>query len=94
MNVIIQSTNFTASEKLQAFVEGKVRKLSITNNEISRADVRLFQDGDGHHANQFCEIYLSISGDKISAKKGAATYEQAVIDVVEMLRKTMKRMRI
>ncbi|MCC6460567.1 MAG: HPF/RaiA family ribosome-associated protein [Saprospiraceae bacterium] len=94
MNINIQSTNFNASERLQDYVHGKVRKLFGPKSQIVRADVRLYEDGTGTHANQFCEIYLSISGDKISAKKGAATYEQAVIDVVEMLAKTIKRMRI
>ena len=89
MNINIQSVHFKASEKLQAHVEAKVRKLSTQNDKILRAEVKLFEDGNGH-VKQFCEIRLSVPGDILIAKKGAPTYEEAVVDAVGALQRVLR----
>lgn len=89
MNVNIQSIRFKASEKLQAHVDEKVRKLLDLNNRITRADVTLFEDG-GAPANQHCEIKLSVPGNEHIVKKGAPTYEKAVTDAVTALQKVLR----
>jgi putative sigma-54 modulation protein len=90
MNINIQSVHFKASEDLQNHVQDKLRKVFEHNNKIIRADVTLFEDGNGV-TNQYCEIRLVIPGDDHIAKKGAVTYEKAVIDTVETLQKIMRR---
>jgi putative sigma-54 modulation protein len=90
MIINIQSVHFKASEDLQQHVQDKVRKLFDHNDKIIRADVKLFEEGNGV-ATQYCEIRLVIPGDDHIAKKGAATYEKAVLDTVDTLRKVMRR---
>ena len=90
MNINIQSVHFKASEKLQAHVQEKLQKLLDLNERITRAEVKLYEDGNGH-SSQFCEIQLSVPGDILIAKKGAATYEQAVLDAVATLQKVLRQ---
>lgn len=89
MNVNVQSIRFKASEKLQAHVQEKVRKLFEVNNKITRADVTLFEDG-GAPAHQHCEIKLSVPGNEHIVKKAAPTYEKAVADAVSALQKVLR----
>ena len=90
MNINIQSVHFKASDQLHNHVFDKVEKLFEHNDKIIRADVTLFEDGNGHD-NQYCEIKLIIPGYDHIAKKGAATYEQAVSETVDTLQKIMRR---
>ncbi|TNE64841.1 MAG: 30S ribosomal protein S30 [Bacteroidetes bacterium] len=90
MNINIQSVHFKASDKLHNHVFDKVQKLFDHNEKIIRADVTLFEEGNGQ-PTQFCEIKLVIPGIDHIAKKGAATYEQAVSDTVDTLQKIMRR---
>ncbi len=90
MTVNIQSIRFKASEKLQAHVQEKVQKLFDVNDKIIRADVTLFEDG-GTPDNQYCEIKLAVPGRDHIAKKGAPTYEKAVVDVVSTLQKVLRQ---
>ncbi len=89
MNVNIQSIRFKASEKLQAHVQDKVQKLFDVNDKIISADVKLFEDG-GAPDNQYCEIRLLIPGHDHIVKKGAPTYEKAVVDAVSTLQKVLR----
>lgn len=90
MNINIQSIHFKASEQLKAHVEEKVQKLYDLNGKIIRADVTLFEDGNGP-ARQICEIKLVVPGNDHIAKKSAATYEQAVLETVDTLQKVLRR---
>ncbi len=93
MTVNIQSIHFKASEKLQAHVQEKVRKLFDLNDKIIRAEVILFQDGSGP-ASQFCEIKLAVPGKDHLATKGAATYEKAVVGAVATLQRVLRRKKV
>lgn len=90
MNINIQSVHFKASDDLQNHVQDKVRKLFDHNDKIIRADVTLFEDGNGHE-NQYCEIRLVIPGDDHIVKKAAPAYEKAVNESVDTLLKIMRR---
>ena len=90
MNINIQSVHFKASQDLQDHVQEKVSKLFKYNDRILRADVTLFEDGNGH-TNQYCEIRLVVPGDDHIAKKGAATYEKAVLETVDVLQTVLRR---
>ena len=90
MNITIQSVHFKASEKLQAHVQEKVRKLFDHNDKIVSAEVTLFEEGKSP-ASQFCEIKLVVPGNQHIAKKGASTYEQAVLEAVETLKQVLHR---
>lgn len=90
MTVNIQSLRFKASEKLQAHVQEKVQKLFDVNDKIIRADVTLYEDG-GAPDKQYCEIKLSVPGHDHIAKKGAPTYEKAVVDAVNTLQKVLRQ---
>ncbi|MCB0533628.1 MAG: ribosome-associated translation inhibitor RaiA [Lewinellaceae bacterium] len=90
MNINIQSVHFKASDDLQKHIHEKLRKLFVHSDKIIRADVKLFEEGNGQ-TTQFCEIRLVIPGDDHIAKKGAETYEKAVLDTVDTLRKMIRR---
>lgn len=90
MSINIQSVHFKASEDLQNHVHEKVGKLFDLSDKIIRADVTLFEDGNSH-TNQFCEIRLVVPGHDHIAKKGAATYEKAVLDTVDTLLNVLRQ---
>ena len=90
MTINIQSVHFKASQDLQDHVQEKVGKLFKHNARIIRADVTLFEDGNSHE-NQYCEIRLVVPGDDHIAKKGAATYEKAVLETVDALQTVLRR---
>jgi len=91
MNVKIQSVHFDADKKLVAFVEEKVNKLNQFHDGIIQAEVILKLDKDSHTENKIAELKLHISGDDLFAKRKCKTFEEAVDDCVEAIRKQVQK---
>jgi putative sigma-54 modulation protein len=89
MDIIIQSLGFTASENLNTFVKEKLNKL-ISQDDIVRANVTLFEDGQSHD-NKYCEIRLEVPGNDHFVKKNNGVYETAITDAVDALHKVLRR---
>ncbi len=89
MDIHLQSLHFKASEKLQAYVQEKVSKLTRVNQHIIRAEVTLSEGQDG--ANPFqCEIRLVVPGNDHIVKRSADTYEKAVHGAVNVLLRRLR----
>ncbi len=89
MDIIIESPGFKASNGLESYVIETLNKLK--SDKIIRADVTLYKGADGDPSNNFCEIRLEVPGNDHFVKKGAGTFETAVLDAVETLQEMMQK---
>ncbi len=89
--IVLQSVQFKASEKLEAYVNEKVGKLLEQDSSIIRADVTLFEGEAGNHRNQFCEILLSVPGENHFVKKNSESYEKSIQDAVKTLQQVIRK---
>ncbi len=91
MDIIIQSLGFKASEHLEGYVREKLSKLDHMNHKIIRADVTMFVGSDSNPDNNYCEIRLEVPGNDHFAKKNAPSFEQAVVDTVDVLQNMLRK---
>lgn len=91
MDIIIQSLGFQGSETLNDFIREKVNTLK--SDTIIRANVALYMASDANPNNQVCEIQLEVPGPDLFVKKGAAHFEAAVNECVDILQKQIKKSR-
>ena len=91
MDIIIQSLGFKASDNLDAFVREKVGNLASHGDKIIRANVTMFKGSESDHENCFCEIRLEVPGNDLFVKKSGEDYEQAIVETVNTLQKTLGR---
>ena len=78
MEVKIQSIHFDATEKLQAFIEKKIKKFEKQGDEIRKVEVSLKVVKPETAMNKEAAVRLyTVSGD-IFAEKVCDTFEEAV----------------
>ena len=90
MKINLQTLKFDAKQSLIDYVNDKVGKLSRFDDKIISADVTLSIDGDSLN-NKFCDIRLVVPGYDDFVKKNAATFEEAILNCVEVLQKILRR---
>ena len=91
MRVKIQSIHFDADAKLLNFVETKVGKLNTYSNAIIDSEVFLRLDKSSNHENKIAEVKLLVPGNDLFAKRQCKTFEEATDQVVEALRRQLKK---
>ena len=91
MKINLQSLHFKASDQLKEFVEEKVSKLSLVNDDILSAEVTLVANDIKIKNNKVCEIRLVVPGYDDFVKKKADSFEEAILDAVDTLQKVLKR---
>ncbi|HVX25969.1 MAG TPA: HPF/RaiA family ribosome-associated protein [Parafilimonas sp.] len=89
MDIIIQHLGFETSETLDRFVREKVNTLK--SDKIVRANVTMYLASEGNPENQVCEIRLEIPGNDLFVKKGAAHFEAAINECVDILQTQLKK---
>jgi ribosome-associated translation inhibitor RaiA len=91
MKINLQSLHFKASGQLKEFVDEKVGKLAHISDEILSAEVVLIANDIKITNNKVCEIRLIVPGNDDFVKKEAASFEEAILDAVEVLQKILKQ---
>ena len=91
MNIQIHSVRFTADKKLTDFVRQKVEKLTNLGEDIVNIEVFLRLDKDQERENKIAEIKLDVSGKPLFAKKQSKTFEEAIDDSVDALKKQIAK---
>lgn len=84
MDIRVQSVKFDADEKLLAFVDKKVDKLSKFFDGFLKADVTLSILPD--NLNKEVKIRLQVPGNDIYVTRNAKSFEDAVIDCTDILK--------
>jgi len=91
MEVKIQSIKFDADQKLIEFIESKVAKFEQVFDNIVEVETFLRLDKNQNLENKVAEIKISIPGVELFAKKQCRTFEEAVDQSVEALRKQLQK---
>lgn len=91
MNVTISSLQFKADAKLENFIREKLSKLANIFDGVIGSEVTLKISQSSNNENKIAEIKILIPGNDLFAKKQAKTFEEAVDNTVEALKKQLKR---
>lgn len=91
MKVKVNAIHFTADQKLEDFIQKKIDKLVAHNDNIIDGEVFLRLDKSDSDDNKVTEIKLKVPGKELFAKKQCKSFEQATDEVVEALRRQLKK---
>jgi putative sigma-54 modulation protein len=91
MEIAIQSIHFEASNKLEAFIQKKVNRLSKFNDDAYLADVTLKVVKPETNDNKDASIRLRLTGTEFFVQEVADTFEEAIDKcVVKLERQVVK----
>jgi putative sigma-54 modulation protein len=93
MDIKVQAVHFTADKKLVDFVNEKVNKLDVFFDNIVAGEVFLRLDKTSDKENKISEIKILVPGKELFAKKQCKTFEEAVAQSVEALRKQVEKVK-
>ncbi|MDP4284420.1 MAG: HPF/RaiA family ribosome-associated protein [Bacteroidota bacterium] len=88
MKINLQTLHFKASDDLKNFVEDKVSKLAHFDDSIISAEVTLTEDGNSIDS-KVCDVRLVVPCNDEYVKKHAVSFEEAIADAVDVLRKVL-----
>jgi putative sigma-54 modulation protein len=91
MKVLISSLHFKADAKLEDFIREKVTKVSNLFDGVVGTDVILKLDQSSSNVNKVAEIRIMIPGNDLFAKKQAKTFEEAVDQAADALKKQLTK---
>ncbi len=91
MDVKIQSVKFDADAKLLAFVEAKMTKLERFADRATGSDVIMKLDKDHEKGNKVVTITLRVPGDELVAESRAKSFEEAIDEDIEALKRQLER---
>ena len=89
MNVVTHAVHFNADRKLIDFIQAKLAKLQVFFDKIIDADVFLKLENSGQVRDKVAEIKLNIPGAVIVVKEIALTFEAAIDEAVEILKRQL-----
>lgn len=87
MKVSIQTPGFTGRPELLKFTQEHVQKLRHLSARIMEGQVVLSIEKSDENKNKVCEARIIIPGYDLFARKTADTFEAAVTNTCEALRK-------
>ena len=87
MDIQIHAVHFDADRDLLSFIKSKLNKLITFNDAIISADVFLRIEKNDERENKVVDIKLHVPGKELFAKKHSTSFEAAVDEVTEALRR-------
>lgn len=93
MKLNIQSIHFDADQKLLDFTQKKLDKLDLYFDRIVSGEVFLRLEKSDTRENKLVEIKLLVPGSELFASKHAVSFEEAVEEASEALRRQVKKMK-
>jgi putative sigma-54 modulation protein len=91
MELKIQSVGFSASERLEMFVQKKVDKLKTVYDGVSNANVYLKLENTSEVENKVGEIRVDVKGTELFVKKQSKTFEESIDNCVDALKKQLTK---
>lgn len=91
MKLQIHSIHFDADSKLTDFIQRKTDKLETFYDRVVDGEVFLKVDKDHSNQNKIVEIKLNIPGSQLFAREKSTSFEAATDEVVEALRRQIKK---
>lgn len=93
MKTQIQSLHFTADQKLLDFIENKFNKIEKFDDTLTSGDVIMRLDKDEQEGNKVVVIKLLSKGADMVAERRAKSFEMAIDECFEALKKQIDRRR-
>ncbi|SHG72029.1 putative sigma-54 modulation protein [Chryseolinea serpens] len=87
MKVTIQTPGFTGRPDLLKFTEEHIQKLHHLSDRLMEGQVVLSLEKSDENKNKVCEARIVVPGYDLFASKTAASFEEAVVNTCEALRK-------
>ena len=91
MKVKVNAIHFSADQKLIDFINERVEKLETFYDKIISSEATLKIEESAGKENKTVEIQLSIPGKDLFAKKNGKSFEEATDNVVEALRRQLRK---
>src|SRR5680860_361926 len=91
MKLQMQSIHFVADQKLIDFIQKKTDKLETYYDQIIDGEVILRLDKNVRSENKIVEIKLNVPGKQLFATHQAESFERASDEVIEGLRRQIKK---
>lgn len=91
MQIQIHSIHFDADQRLLDFVQAKLEKLLTFNNELQSCEVFLRVEKSDSRDNKVVEVKAHIPGKDLFAKRKATSFEAAMDEVHEALRRQVMK---
>ncbi len=88
---MISSLHFKADTKLENFIREKVTKIGGLFDGVIGSDVILKLDQSSNNENKIAEIRIQLPGNDLFAKKQAKTFEEAIDNAADALKKQITR---
>ena len=87
MDIQIHAIHFDADKDLLNFIKSKLNKLITFNDSIISADVFLRIEKNNGMENKLVDIKIHVPGKELFAKRHSSSFEAAVDEVTEALRR-------
>ena len=91
MQMQIHSIHFDADARLLEFVEHKVGKLNTFHDQIISCEVFLRVEKSDDRDNKVSEVKIHVPGADFFAKRKAASFEAGIDEVVEAIRRQIRK---
>ena len=91
MEIKVHSIHFDADQKLINFLQQRVHKLEQIHDNIILSEVYLRLDKNHDNGNKVAEIRLVTPGKEMFAKKQCKSFEEAIDQSTEALRRQLRR---
>ena len=91
MDIKIKSIHFDATEKLQAFIEKKLEKVSKAGDDVRNAEVVLKVEKPETTKNKNTSIKLSVKGNDLFVEKTCDTFEEGVDLCIDSLLRQLEK---
>lgn len=91
MKLQMQSIHFVADQKLIDFIQKKTDKLETYYDQIIDGEVIMRLVKNDRSENKIVEIKLNVPGRQLFAKSQAESFESATDEVIEGLRRQIKK---
>jgi putative sigma-54 modulation protein len=91
MKVKVSALHFDADQALIDFTSERVNKLETFYDKIIEGEVIFKVDKSDSKENKVAEIKLNIPGKDLFAKKQCKSFEEAVDQTVEALRRQLRK---
>ena len=91
MEIRVQSIKFNADQKLLDFVEKKLSKLPKFYDEIIGVEVTMSLLPE--HENKNVKVLVQIPGNDVVVERNARTFEDAVVDCLDILKEKLVRVK-
>ena len=93
MEVSVNAVKFKPTSALLEFIDKKVKKVETLLPQAIKADVTLKVDKDHDGCNKVADVRVVIAGDDLFASKQCDTFEEAVDQCVDALKKQVDKLK-